>query len=210
MKQLLTFTSIIITYKVEYNHLQFTYITMSQILLLKRGSDGRLLCLLHRRGKPIREAFHWGIPGGAFEGEERYVLSTQSNRDSAVSLKVCRRAALREGVEECAGGEHDLLAPRDRVSIGAIPECSMEGVMFKNVVLPPGLLGLVDESDCCRHMLVPFGRTKTRFTHVFIYILHPEVDADYFSQWRPRAMKPYRNEVDEAYNKAGCIHGYTW
>jgi hypothetical protein len=47
----------------------------------------------------------------------------------------------------------------------------------------------------------------------FLYMLSPEIDSKYISDWHPRAIEEYRWEVDEGHVSAllpGLQHGYIW
>lgn len=188
---------------------------MAHILLIKRSkADGKLYALCHRRGRPIREAYHWGIPGGAFDREERHLLQS-SEVDREIKLQVCRRAAIREAIEESGGGEHELLPPQPIVGVGAVMDghthtIYLKEVEFRDVTIPPGLLNITDNTDNTRLMSARYGSAKDKKTNVFVYVLDPHLDAAYFSNWSPRALLPYRKEIDEDYVKANCKYGQLW
>lgn len=186
---------------------------MSHIVLVKRcPTDGQLYVLCHRRGKHIREPFHWGIPGGGFDREERYTLHSLKDISDELRYQVSRRAALRETIEECGGGDHSQCPARTV----AICEISCNGVacisevLFHNVILPPGLLEIIKTPRNCRLIDVPYGSCNAKTTAVVVYVMDPGVDAAFFGDWSPRAMKPFRAEIDETYSEADCIYGQKW
>lgn len=187
---------------------------MAQLLLVKRDpTDGRLYVLCHRRGKGIREPFHWGIPGGAFEREEKYYLAANDCTSELMS-GICRRAAIRETIEECGGGDHAVLQPEPSVALPAVQAggkiCLKEAV-YPNVLLPPALLNIArSNTRSCREMRVPYGSLKNKHTTVVVYVMHRVDDAAFFADWSPRAMKQFRGEIDEGYTTDGCVYGQKW
>jgi 8-oxo-dGTP pyrophosphatase MutT (NUDIX family) len=179
---------------------------MGHLLLVKPSKNGGYEVLLQRRGKHLREAFHWGIPGGGYDSPERYTLKQTS--DVSAKWKIGRRAALREFIEECGGGFHPTIR-RSRVSVGEIPEMQIRAVTFENILLPPGSLNILDCEDLVTPFQVPYG-TSGRLTSVFLYVMRESTDSEFFTDWIPRAIPRYRSEVDESYHKAGCQYGHTW
>jgi 8-oxo-dGTP pyrophosphatase MutT (NUDIX family) len=179
---------------------------MGHLLLVKPSGKNGYEVLLQRRGKHLREAYHWGIPGGGYDSPERYTLKNTS--DVSVKWKIGRRAALREFIEECGGGYHPTLR-RTRLTVGEIPELEIQSVTFDNVILPPGSLHILDCEELVTSFQVPYG-TSGRHTSVFLYVMRDNTDSEFLNDWVPRAIPRYRCEVDESYQKPGCQYGYTW
>ncbi len=184
---------------------------MAHIVICKRDMNNRLLVLLHRRSGLVREPFHWGIPGGAFENDERRVIKHKSvpNR-----IKFCikRRAALRETVEEAGGGylvnnNGEVSTPK-QIFVDGIPEYGIPQLEFDDINLPPSVLKLADINSRTKVLQARYG--TDRETSVCICVLDPNIDNNYINYWIPRAIPHYRNEIDETYTKGNCIYGYKW
>jgi hypothetical protein len=47
-------------------------------------------------------------------------------------------------------------------------------------------------------------------TTIVMYMLHPMEDVEFLGHWLPRALPKWKSEIDEAYQKGGCKHGYVW
>lgn len=180
---------------------------MGHLLLLKPSANGSgYEVLFQRRGRHLREAFHWGIPGGGFDSPERYAL--KQNLESSMKWKIGKRAALREFIEECGGGYHSVIE-RSHVTVGGIPELGINPVTFKNVLFPPGLTNIVSDDSLVRSFAVPYGNAG-KFTSVFVYVLREETDSAFMNEWIPRAIPHYRCEIDESYSYSDCQYGYLW
>jgi 8-oxo-dGTP pyrophosphatase MutT (NUDIX family) len=168
------------------------------MLIMKRDpTSGRYQVLLHRRGRGLREEYHWGIPGGGLERYERGALGTDGDLNTAIR----RRAALRETIEETGRGKLTDLIGSD-VSVGAIEGTPIRAMKFKNVLVPEGMKRMVSDSSVT--VAVP-----SQFP-VFLYVLDPSLDGPFISHWCPRAMEPCRGEIDEFYDKHGVVYGYKW
>jgi 8-oxo-dGTP pyrophosphatase MutT (NUDIX family) len=181
---------------------------MGHLLLLRPAASGEggYEALLQRRGKHLREAYHWCIPGGGYDSV-RFVL--KNTTDFEIKWKIGRRAALREFIEECGGGFHPTL-PQSTHTVGAIPEEQISAVTFRKVLIPPGIVNIVDQEELVTSFSVPYG-TAGKLTSVFCYLMREGgVDSEFLVDWVPRAIPHYRAEVDEWYDKAGCRYGYVW
>lgn len=180
---------------------------MGHLLLLRPAINGEgYEVLLQRRGRHLREAFHWGIPGGGYDSPERYAL--KQNISPSMKWKIGKRAALREFIEECGGGYHPILR-REKATVGAIPELEIRSITFEKVLYPPGLGNMISDDSLVSCFAVPYGSCG-KFTSVFLYVMRESTDSEFLKEWTPRAIPHYRCEIDESYCHSDCQYGYIW
>lgn len=188
---------------------------MGHLLIIRKNSlTNQYEVLLQRRGKNLREAFHWGVPGGGFDRSERTGLFTLQNTREDLQLKIGRRAALRETIEECGGGYFNnsststvsSLCQFQTVKINGIKELDIPSVSFQKITIPSGILDIVENEHLTYPFRVKFG-DRNKSTVIFMYILNEEESE---SEWHPRAIPHYRSEIDEKYTKGNCHYGYVW
>ena len=146
--------------------------------------------LVQKRSRYVRSAPDvWGLPGGRLnEAEERL---SREGADGDVEAR--RMAAVREAFEECGGG-----TPR------ACRGLYLGGRAATPCSLPPGI---ADHADP--------GNTLTSISRdIMLYVLaNRGWDAALFGddgrlQWKPRALRRYKGEIDE--NDPGSVCGYAW
>mmetsp|Transcript_21610 Transcript_21610/g.22370 ORF Transcript_21610/g.22370 Transcript_21610/m.22370 type:complete len:371 (+) Transcript_21610:117-1229(+) len=177
--------------------------------------------LLQRRGKHLREAFHWGIPGGGYDIHERNALRDLNFTREDLQWKISRRAALRETIEECGGGyynpspshssssdshSHSDSNSNNIITLHEIEELNIPKVRFSKIKIPPGLLNIIENESLTYGFKVPYG-AKNKTAAIVMYILN---DDESEAEWIPRAIPHFRSEVDEKYSKGNTQFGYVW
>ena len=170
------------------------------VVLEKSPIDGRISALIHRRSRHIRYPHRWGFPGGSADKEERNIISNFSY----LQEKILRRVAVREFIEETGGGSCPNCSSQC-IRLPAVPECNLREQVFEGVLVPPGVLRMLYDETVFRSLQIP-GST----TMIYFYFLDPSIDYNYINNnWKPRAMKRFRGEIDEDYSKPNCFYGYT-
>jgi len=185
-------------------------------IIIIREYLGRFEVLLQRRNRGLKQEFHWCSPGGRLDPAER---ATRDDRtlDVEARLRAVRRCALREIVEECGGGSCVASTPRTFIldelrhaATGLVDHAAQ----YVNAVLPPGLFAMVEDHWCVR--LLTKGKAL-ELCNTFVYLVSDAnaVDAGWAADWRPRARRPWRGEMDEGYapppgSPVEVTHAYAW
>eukprot|EP01062_Namystynia_karyoxenos_P051929 TRINITY_DN4111_c2_g2_i3.p1 TRINITY_DN4111_c2_g2~~TRINITY_DN4111_c2_g2_i3.p1 ORF type:complete len:712 (+),score=186.58 TRINITY_DN4111_c2_g2_i3:83-2137(+) len=148
--------------------------------------------LLQMRDPEVRFGGEWGIPGISLESYDRRIIK---NVDMPMEerLVAWRCVALRGAAME-AGGSTD-----ERLEACDLSHLADE---LDSVRLPPGMQALAGGGEGCA------GFRDLGGTMYFAYLLQPEVDGPYCTDWKPRALSKYAYRVDEA--RGGTHFGYTW
>lgn len=179
-------------------------------LYVVRNRDGRFELLLQRRSRKVGVfPDTWTVPGGGFSKAER-VIAFSKQLPESIKWKARRCGALREFVEEAGGGFLFNESCTENASDVVFPEISAPGhdtvpaTTFENITIPPSV------RDCV---------TDEKLMHVlnatqFLVYLSPAIDAEWCTQWHPRALPVHRWEIKEDYvlatDTAACVYGYVW
>ena len=172
-----------------------------EVLLQRRGPGRKCVCC--DWAGPLGQ---YCPPCGHLDRGEKEIAHDPMRHPNDRKLALWH-GALRELIEEAGGGTGPLVRAEHRMEAYE-PD---EAAVFKDVCLPPALLGApspmthfwLGDDNAAEPEQLHQGR-GSMFAHV---IAEAEWATD---AWRPRAQRRWRRLSDDTYARHGLVHGYKW